>query len=308
MDIMDQYDRDESDPDADTDPEQFFEPSSERISKYNSILEVPDLCLVPPSVDKMLELHLAQEDPYTGKSKLRFSAKKMKLHKDLINQKTARKIPSSKAVHDNEIQPPYTDEITKLTEQLTQTLLGKRISRRFHDGIYIGTITFTWTDDDHNQMWHIRYDDNDNEDLDLDQIRDCINLYKIYPHEYRFNGQSTTDNETHNSTNKETTISNDRGATIQNDRGAQISAKRGATNTSRNDATITKDRGAAISTKNILSDTEKDELGERRSTRLKRKQNLPEKCINTIAKLGVIMFTSSAIVQPLSTSALPPIS
>jgi hypothetical protein len=41
---------------------------------------------------------------------------------------------------------------------------------------------------------------------------------------------------------------------------------------------------------------------------LKRKEKLPKKCMKTIAKLGVIFFTSSAIVQPNTNSIQPPIS
>jgi hypothetical protein len=33
-------------PDAATDPDQFFEPTDERILKFESILEVPDICLL----------------------------------------------------------------------------------------------------------------------------------------------------------------------------------------------------------------------------------------------------------------------
>jgi hypothetical protein len=308
MDTMDKYDHDELNLDADTDPEQFFEPSTERISKFDSILELPDLCLVPPSVDKMLELHLAQDDPYTGESELRFSSTAIPLRKDLKRQKTDAKKPSSTVTHKNEIQPPHTEDTTKINEQLTPTLVGKRISKRFHDGIYVGTVTFTWTDDNHNQMWHIRYDDNDNEDLDMEQIRESIDLYKIYPHEYRFNEELPPGKTTpHISTTKKATIPTDRGAKTSAKRGASTSEDRGATISSKKEVTIEKDRGDAISSKNILPDTDKDETNGRRSSRL-RKETLPMKCINTIAKLGIIMFTSSAIVKPLSTTALPPIS
>jgi hypothetical protein len=80
-DIMDQYDNDEPNiandnvpkiVDTTTDPDLFFEPSTERIAKYNSILEVPDICLMPPLIDKMLEIHPAQDDAYMGDSLLLF--------------------------------------------------------------------------------------------------------------------------------------------------------------------------------------------------------------------------------------------
>ena len=80
-DIMDQYDYDEPDVandhmkdiiDANTDPDQFFEPAPDRTKKYDSILEVPDICLIPPSIESMLQLHPAQDDAYVGDSLLRF--------------------------------------------------------------------------------------------------------------------------------------------------------------------------------------------------------------------------------------------
>jgi hypothetical protein len=52
---MDQYDHDEPNIvndqmkptiDSATDPDLFFEPPLERIKKYDSVLEVPDLCLL----------------------------------------------------------------------------------------------------------------------------------------------------------------------------------------------------------------------------------------------------------------------
>jgi hypothetical protein len=95
-DIMDQYDNDEPNMAKDnvpkvvyttTDPDLFFEPSTESIAKYNSNLEVPDIYPMPPSIDKMLEIHPAQDDAYLGDSLLRFSAlpvkMPMKMHPDL---------------------------------------------------------------------------------------------------------------------------------------------------------------------------------------------------------------------------------
>jgi hypothetical protein len=89
-DIMDQYDHDELDinndtmtmeiPDAATDPDQFFEPVAERITKFDLILEVPDICLIPPSIEKILELHPAQDDAYVGDSLLQFSLLPMTMH------------------------------------------------------------------------------------------------------------------------------------------------------------------------------------------------------------------------------------
>jgi hypothetical protein len=80
-DIMDQHDHDEMNIcDAATDPDQFFQPPTKRVKKFDSILEVPDICLIPPLIEKMLELHPAQDDAYEGDSLLRFSPLPMQMH------------------------------------------------------------------------------------------------------------------------------------------------------------------------------------------------------------------------------------
>ena len=129
---------------------------------------------------------------HTGDSLLRFSAIPITLHKDPIKPTKKEKIPSSTVVHayENEVHPPPTDEITRLTELITQRLIGKRIARQFVDSIHTRTVTSTWTDESsYYQLWHIRYDDdNNNKDLDLEQIRECIHLYKLYSHGHPFDG------------------------------------------------------------------------------------------------------------------------
>jgi hypothetical protein len=84
--------------------------------------------------------------------------------------------------------------------------------KRFSAGIYLGTVTSTWTDDNHHQYWRVRYDDEDSEDLNLNKIRDYLALYKIYPHEHRYDGTIPD-------------ILNERGADNSRERGADISSK-----------------------------------------------------------------------------------
>jgi hypothetical protein len=74
------------------------------------------------------------------------------------------------------MHPPLTDDITKLQELITQTLIGKRVLKRFPARIYLGTVTSTWTDDNHHQYWTVRYDDEDQEDLNLNEIREALSL------------------------------------------------------------------------------------------------------------------------------------
>jgi hypothetical protein len=326
--IMDEHDYDEPDIidktvpppiiDATTDPDQFFEPAPERIKKYDSILEVPDICLIPPSIDKMLELHLAQDDAYKGDSLLRFSPLPIKMHPDLKKPSRTKRIPSSTTEYEQELHPPFTDEVTRIKELLKTTLIGQRIAKRFDDGIYIGTVTGTWTADDHHQQWTIRYDDEDGEDLDLAAIREAISLYKIYPHEYRYPGIPPT--------TKNGNVLVDRGAAtpdLQAKRGvndhttpSDLQAKRGD-EVPTTPPEIPSDRGDDSSSEKDSADIlfdEENNITRRRSTRLKNQRKsyqsktIPEKCITTLARLGIIMFTSSAIVHPTTTSIQPPIS
>jgi hypothetical protein len=101
-------------PDAATDPDQFFEPVAERITKFDSILEVPDICLIPPSIEKMLELHPAQDDAYVGDSLFRFLPLPMTMHPALKKPLRIKCIPSSAVKYEKEIHPPLTDDITEL--------------------------------------------------------------------------------------------------------------------------------------------------------------------------------------------------
>jgi hypothetical protein len=73
----------------------------------------------------------------------------MKMHPDLKKPSQIKRIPSSTVVYEKEIHPPLTDDITKLQELIMQTLIGRQVSKRFSAGIYLGTVTSTWTDDNH---------------------------------------------------------------------------------------------------------------------------------------------------------------
>jgi hypothetical protein len=102
---------------------------------------------------------------------------------------------------------------------------------------------------------------------------------------------------------KGTDVLNKRGANISNEKEDDILNKRGAD--------ILNERGADISNEkkdDISNERGADITPPRRSSWLKRKEKLPEKCLKTIAKLGVILFTSSAIVLPNTTSIQPLIS
>jgi hypothetical protein len=154
----------------------------------------------------------------------------MKMHPDLEKPSRIKRIPSSTVVYEKGIHPPLTDDITKLQELITQTLIGKRVSKRFSTGVYLGKVTSTWTNDNHHQYWRVRYDDEDSEDLNLNEIRDSLSLYKLYPHEHRHDGTIPD-------------ISNKRGADISREKGTDISRERGADISNKRGADILNDRG-----------------------------------------------------------------
>jgi hypothetical protein len=205
----------------------------------------------------------------------------MTMHPALKKPSRIKRIPSSTVEYEKGIHPPLTDDVTELKEMITHTLIGKRISKRFEKGIYLGTVTSTWIDDDHHQYWRIRYDDEDGEDLNLKEIWEALTLYKLYPNEYRFGDHATSTTSI---------ISNERGADFLNERGADILNKRGADISNKRGADILNEKGDDISNKrgaDILNEKEDDILNERGadttpprcSSRLKQKEKLPEKCL-----------------------------
>ena len=86
-DTMDEHDHDKpnlsSHNSASNDPNQFFEPAKERFKKFDTILQVPDIQLVPLSIEKMLQIHPVQDNQYDGESLLRFSHQRIPIHDDL---------------------------------------------------------------------------------------------------------------------------------------------------------------------------------------------------------------------------------
>ena len=84
---MDEHDHDEpnlsSHNSASTDPNQFFEPAEERDKNFDPFLQVPDIRLVPPLIQKMLQIHPVQEDQYDGEPLLPFSHQRILIHDNL---------------------------------------------------------------------------------------------------------------------------------------------------------------------------------------------------------------------------------
>ena len=102
-----------------------------------------------------------------------------------------KRIPSNLTDYDQTINPPFTDDYIHTKESLPISSIGRRISKRFHDGVYPGTITATWIDDDNTQQYTIKYDDDDSEDINTPELIEGIDLYKLYPNEYQYSGIPT---------------------------------------------------------------------------------------------------------------------
>jgi hypothetical protein len=135
---------------------------------------------------------------------------------------------------------------------ITQTLIGKRVSKRLSTEIYLGTITSTWNDDNHHQYWTVRYDDENQEDLNLNEIREALSLYKLYPHEYRFDGTIPATSDERGAdllTNRGANVSTDRGADASTNRGANVPTERGVTERR---AKLSVEKGADISNKKLI--------------------------------------------------------
>lgn len=103
-----------------------------------------------------------------------------------------RKLQQIKVQHPKEYQTPLTDDLVDANSKVPTTPLGKCISKRFHNRIYVGTITGAYTDDNFQPLWHVQYDDGDSEDLELNKVRDGIDFHKIYPKEHCFNRDTQT--------------------------------------------------------------------------------------------------------------------
>ena len=101
-----------------------------------------------------------------------------------MKRKASSTVPYQRPLH-----PPHTDDMVDTNNVTPSTLIGNRISKQFHDGIFAGTIVATWTDDNHIQQWRVKYDDDDDgEDLTLQELCDGLELHKIHPLEHLFAG------------------------------------------------------------------------------------------------------------------------
>ena len=170
----------------------IFEPSSDRSSdrlkKFESILRNPGICLYPPPSVAMLEVQPSSDDIYSVPSLLRFSARPGEMHPELPRPTRTKRIPSSEVRYNKPFSPPMTDDLVDRKHHTPGTLAGRRLVKRFHDGIYIGTITDAWIDDDHAHYWTVTYDDHDLEDLNFVDVTESLALFEIYPTKFRFPG------------------------------------------------------------------------------------------------------------------------
>jgi hypothetical protein len=107
--------------------------------------------------------------------------------------------PADKAKPSEERRDPPVDEPpakkNKVAQTLTisdltkdpQSVVGKRIAKYFEMGIkelqlFFGTIA-EYVQDDGEEWWHIVYDDDDSEDLEVDLLLKALLLYEMQKHE-----------------------------------------------------------------------------------------------------------------------------
>ena len=163
------------------------------MKKFESVLRNPDICLYPPPLPVMIQVQPASDDIYSGPSLLRFSASPSEMHPELPRPNRTRRIPSSEVRYNKPFSPPMTDDIVDTKHTSPGTLVGRRVAKRFHDGIYIGTVTDAWIDEDHVHYWTVTYDDHDFEDLNFVDIHESLALLDICLEAYRFPGVPAVD-------------------------------------------------------------------------------------------------------------------
>ena len=130
---MDEHDHDEpnlsSHNSASNDPDQFFEPAKERFKKFDTILQVPDIQLVPPSIEKMLQIHPVQDDQYNGESLLHFSHQHIPIHDDLKKPNRVKRMASLTVSYQRPLHPPHTDDTVDTKDVTPSALICNQISK-----------------------------------------------------------------------------------------------------------------------------------------------------------------------------------
>lgn len=98
----------------------------------------------------------------------------------------------SKALYQQNLHPPHTDDTFNTKTTIFATLIGNQISKRFYDSIYPSAIAVACIGDEHIQHWCMKYGDDDGEDLTLQELCDGLDLYKLHLMELIFAGITPT--------------------------------------------------------------------------------------------------------------------
>lgn len=201
--LMDRFDEAETIPPPRDLPSSISENNAKSLKKYAMQLRHPDLDLSPPSHKIMTTVYDAIDDPYKGECVLCLNPRPTST-KDLLPRPLLhKKVSSSQVTYSNPVNVPDTDDTDDPTDVVPNTSIGRRITKRFSDGLYPGTITNTWKDDDGIQYWTVQYDDDDTEDLNFDEIKDALALHELHPEPYRFSNDNINNSTVNESSKKQ---------------------------------------------------------------------------------------------------------
>ena len=210
-------------------------------------------------------------------------------------------MPSNLTKYDHTLHPPFTDDTIHTKESLPISSIGRRISKRFHDGIYPGTITATWIDNDNTQQYTIKYDDDDSEDITASELIECIDLYKLYPNEHRYSGipSNAKDLPLHPNAPPQP----DNFDSKWKDQLSDTPSCEKKYNSDQQTTTDHVDRGDI----SLDADNRGVNTFPRRSSRIKKKGKKDNfRHVKHLAKLGLVMFKASAVMS--HSMDLPPLS
>lgn len=57
--------------------------------------------------------------------------------------------------------------------------IGRRVAKYFDEVLFFGTVDYIHKDEeDDSQLWHVHYDDGDEEDFDYDQLKEALLLHE----------------------------------------------------------------------------------------------------------------------------------
>ena len=68
--------------------------------------------------------------------------------------------------------------------KVAEAFLGRRVAKYFHEEVYYGTVSRwlpAYENRDKVHLWHVVYDDGDQEDYEREELDTALNLYELIP-------------------------------------------------------------------------------------------------------------------------------